>query len=446
MSFTSAPSVAPRWSDVYVSAIARAIDNGGDMLAVVALVLVLQQRGFGGLAVASLMIAAALPPMLLAPIAGRVADRFDSRHMLVFVGLVQVAICATLAFATAVPMIVGLVAALAVGMSFTSPTFSALTPSMVGRDNLAKASGILQTAGTIGSLLAPALGGLLVGAFGARVPLLIDAATYLAVPAAGLVLRTRRRGGMADGEPSSAPSPTAVSDAPSWSVWRDPLVRPLAVLFAAVVGALTAVNVVEVFFVRGALHASTTFYGVIGALWLAGMLVGTLLIARMKPDDGRSARIMFALLGGTCLVVLVAGLVPQAIWLAPLWIIGGITNGGENVLGGTLIGRRAPAQNRGHAYAIFGGLMNAATTIGLGLGGLLMWLTNDPRAIVLVTGIAGLAALIPFTAPLLRAARREAVHASTATEPGDAATVEPVADAALAAERAADAGPGAAAA
>ena len=49
-----------------------------------------------------------------------------------------------------------------------------------------------QTAGSLGMMLAPALGGLLMGRFGLRVPLLADAGSYLAIAAAGRLIRTRR--------------------------------------------------------------------------------------------------------------------------------------------------------------------------------------------------------------------------------------------------------------
>jgi MFS family permease len=407
MSFTSSSETfTARWSDVYIAAGCRAIDNGGDMLAAVALALILQQRGFGGIAIASLMLAAAIPPILLSAVAGRVADRLDSRLILTVIGLVQVAVCAALAFTTSVYAIVGLVAVLAIGVSFTSPTFSALTPAMVGRDNMAKASGLLQTSGMVGSLLGPVVGGLLVGHFGARVPLLVDAATYLAIPAAGFLLRTRRRGGIANSEQAL---PVQI-DAPAWSIWRDPLIRPFMFLLAAVIAALTAVNVVDVFYVRETLHASSSFYGLLSAFWMIGMAIGTAIVARMKPDDARSARLMLMLLGGTGLTVVVVGLVPQAIWMLPLEIIGGMTNGGENVIAGALLGRRAPAAQRGHAFSMFGGLMNGAVTVGLAAGGLLLTFAS-PRAVVIGAGVAGLVVLVPFAGPVLRAAARERASA-----------------------------------
>jgi MFS family permease len=414
MSFTSSEAgFTPRWRDVYIGAVARAIDNGGDMLAAIALALVLQGAGHGGAAVAGLLLAAAVPPMVLAPVAGRIADRYDSRHLLVGVGLVQVAICALLAFATSVSAIIGLVALLATGMSITSPTFGALTPSMVGRDNLAKAGGISQSAGLVGSLLGPVLGGLLVGAFGgARWPLLIDAATYLAVPIAALLIKTRRRGGVSNMPAEHEPTPNS-----TWTIWTDPLLRPLMILFTAVLVSVVAINVVDVFYVRQTLHGSAGLYGALSALWMIGMLIGTVLISRRKLSDAASARGMLFALAGTCGVVLVIGLMPNAWWLLPLEIIGGITNGVENVLNGVLLGRRAPAERRGRAYATVNGLANAAQTVGLAIGGVALTLWNDPRAIVIGTGVAGLVAMMPFALPLLRAARNDARAAAAAAAP-----------------------------
>src|SRR3982751_3987827 len=112
MSFTSGPS---RWNDVRLAAAARAVSVCGDFLAATTLALVLQETGHGGLAVSGLLLAASLPLALLAPITGRLADRADSRTVLVLAGLAQCLICAVLAFVRNPIAIVGLVALLACG-------------------------------------------------------------------------------------------------------------------------------------------------------------------------------------------------------------------------------------------------------------------------------------------------------------------------------------------
>ena len=79
-------SFASRWGDVYLAAGARAVSSCGDFLAATTLALTLQQTGAGGTAVSGLLLAASLPLALLAPVTGRIADRADSRTVLVVAG------------------------------------------------------------------------------------------------------------------------------------------------------------------------------------------------------------------------------------------------------------------------------------------------------------------------------------------------------------------------
>src|SRR3989440_2341048 len=279
MSFTSAPR-ADRWTDVHLATIARAVSTCGDYLAAIALVIALQTRGAGGFAVAALLIAAAAPPTLVAALTGRLAARVDSRRLLVVGTLAETVVCTLLAFVTATPVIIGLVALLGCGLAVTGPTLNALIPEMVGRERLPKAMAIGQTATSIGMLLAPALGGLLVGQFGLRVPLLIDAATYVALTVAGLAIRTRRGGAPA------AASTTGADAQPAWSMRRDPLLRSVTIVVTIVVAAVSAVNVADVFFVRQTLHASPTAYGLLAAVWTGAMMVGGWLVVRRQLGDG----------------------------------------------------------------------------------------------------------------------------------------------------------------
>src|SRR5690349_20386757 len=181
MSFTSDRS---RWRDVYLVAGARGVTVCGDFLAATTLALVLQQAGHGGFAVSGLMVAASLPLAVLAPVTGRIADRVDSRTVLVVAGFAQALVCLALAFVSHPVAIIALVALLATGLAVTQPTLAALLPGMVRKDDLARASAITQTAGQLGMLIAPALAGILVGTTGPRVPLLLDAVSYLALVAA----------------------------------------------------------------------------------------------------------------------------------------------------------------------------------------------------------------------------------------------------------------------
>jgi MFS family permease len=440
MAFTSSGSAAavalePRWSDVYISALARAVSNCGDMLAAVALALVLQQRGEGGLAVAGILLAAAVPLVILGPYSGRIADRVDSRTLIVTIGLAQACVCVALAFVSQPILIIGLVAVLAVGLSIIGPTLSALVPKMVGRENLPKAAGISQTALTIGMLLAPALGGLLVGAFGSRVPLLIDAVTYLAIPVAGLAIRTRRGGrfrepAVIEGVGASAAVAAVDGQRGRQQVFRmrsDALMWPLFVLIGAVIAAISAVNVVDVFFIRETLHSSATVYGLVSAVWLGGMAIGAVIAARRRRDDVGTARALLLFNVATATTILVAGVVPQVAWLVPLWLFGGFLNGSENVAVGVILGSRVPPEVRGHAGAMFNSIASGANAAGFLLGGALLAVAS-PRTLMLGCGVAGLAAAAAFGPTLIRAMRRErATAVSASMSPAATATADAVA-------------------
>ncbi|GIF51291.1 putative MFS family arabinose efflux permease [Asanoa ferruginea] len=401
MSFASgAPS---RWSDVYVTSGARALSMAGDALAATTLALALQDRGAGGLAVSGLWIAATLPLVVLVPLTGRLVDRYDSRVLLVATGLAQAAVCLALAFVTAPIALIGLVAVLATGLAITNPTFSALVPSMVSRDDLPKASALGQTASMIGSLLGPAAAGFLVAGFGTRPPLLIDAATYLAVAVAGLLLRTRRGG---------APAPTTNREAAGpWRLRTDGLLLTTFLAFGAVVAGVGGVNVIEVFFVRDTLGASTSAFGLVTAAWTGGMAAGAWVfvrVVRRYDDDSGLVRAMLTLLGATCVPVLLSAAATEAWQVAVLWLVGGLLNGGLGVFSTILVARRVREADRGRAFSVLNAAANGGAMCGYVLAGALLG-PFSPRTLIFTFGLAGVLVVLAAAAPVARAIRQERV-------------------------------------
>ncbi|NED53923.1 MFS transporter, partial [Micromonospora aurantiaca] len=237
----------------------------------------------------------------------------------------------------------------------------------------------------LGALAGPALAGLLVGQFGTRVPLLVDAFSYLALVAAGLLIRTRRGG-------RRTPAGVAAAVAPPWRLRRDPLLTMMVASVAAVVGAVGAVNVIEVFFIRETLGSSTTVYGLVTGSWTLGIVLGAWLFARVArrlADDGALLGAGLVLLGGCCLAVLVSAAVPSAWLLVPIWLLGGVANGGNNVFDQLLLARRVPEAARGRAFAVFGAAAQGAAMGGYLVGGLLLEVAG-PRGLVAGCGVAGL--------------------------------------------------------
>ncbi len=401
MSFTSPVLVRSRWSDVYIASIAQFFGALGTFLVLVTLVLALQQRGASGVEVSILVIAEALPMVLLGKLIGRLVDRFDSRTLLVVSGVGQVLACLALAQAEQFSAVVAGAVALSVVSGVAVPTRQALTPAMVIRDDLPKASAIAQTAGSAGMMAGPALAGFMVGGLGARQTMMIAALGFIATIVAGLALRTRR-GGVAvvaadeEGEPVT-----------EWTLRHDPLLWSSAWGLTAVMATLSAVNVVLVFFIMRTLGSTESVYGLIDSMWMIGMLAGAWLFGRaIRPatSDGSIARWVFLALSVVSLTMVAAASVSAALWIVPCYLIGGAQNGGLNVLMGTLMGRRVPAEARGRANAALGMRVQAGALVGYILGGLSLEVT-DPRWSVLACGALSLFAALVAAPYVLRAGR-----------------------------------------
>ncbi len=168
MSFTPAGSRR----DLRLVVSARALSMLGDGVALVALLLRTQAHGGGAWPVVTLLLAGMLPLMLLAPLVGRLVDRTDSRTLLLASSLLQLLCCTALALRTDLTSTLVLVTALGAGQSVSSSTWQALLPRIAGRDGLPAALGLSQAASTAAMILAPVLGGVLTGLYGARIPLL----------------------------------------------------------------------------------------------------------------------------------------------------------------------------------------------------------------------------------------------------------------------------------
>ncbi|MDR7279724.1 MFS transporter [Catenuloplanes atrovinosus] len=382
---------------------ARGLSVAGDLLAATTLALTLQSTGAGGFAVSGLLLAGVSPLVVLAPLTGRLVDRVDSRRLLAGVGVAQAGVCVLLAFTTAPAAIIALVALIACGLALTQPTLAALLPAMVSRDELPRATALAQTMSSIGALAAPVLAGVLAGQFGPRVPLIVDAGFFLALAAAGLLIRTRRAAAVTGDAAARA------ADTTPFRYWRDPLLGAITVAVAGVVLGVGAINVVAVFYLRETLHASTTAYGVVEGLWAAGLLAGTWATARLvrrMRDDGALVYGTLAALAGTCLAIAAMAAVPALLWVTPLYLLGGLCNGGLNVQQNVLVARRVPAESHGRAFAILVGWVQGAGLTGYALAGFLLELL-PPRTLVLALGVAGVSVAALVAVPIVRAVRRE---------------------------------------
>ncbi|NMD38536.1 MAG: MFS transporter [Christensenellaceae bacterium] len=138
--------------------------------------------------------AALLPAILLAPIAGVLADRYDRRLLMVLgdfvsaLGLILMLILMALGNIK-VLQIVFCVGFNSVFVSLLSPAFKATITDLLSEEEYTKASGMMGISSSSKFLISPVLGGIIMAAFGMEVILLIDIFTIFITIMAILAVR-----------------------------------------------------------------------------------------------------------------------------------------------------------------------------------------------------------------------------------------------------------------
>jgi MFS family permease len=360
----------------------------GDFLLWIPLTLHLQQMTGSGVAVAALMICLWAPVVLLAPAAGLLADRVETRSLLICASLAQAAIAASLALALdSVAATLALAALLGVGFAVAQPAEFALVPAIAGERRLAAVNGKVETARYVGMTAGPLIGGGLAAAGGTAVAMLVNAATFACVALAGVLLRTRR-------EPEADPAGEERSGARDGIVhlFRDrTLALVLGVIFVSLLF-MSASITAEVFFLKEDLGVGDALYGVLFSAWTVGMVFGALVVSRRIPAGAIAAATLVAV------GVQGAGLGLPTAWLAvglagAMWFAGGVGHGVKNVLARTLIGERVPARLHGRAFAAYNGLRNGAELVALAAGGVLVAALGARATLALAGAVPVLAAL-----------------------------------------------------
>ena len=360
----------------------------GDFLLWIPLTLHLQEMTGSGVAVAALMICLWAPVLLLAPAAGLLADRVETRGLVIWASLAQAAIAAAMALAVdSLAAMLPLAVLLGVGFAVAQPAEFALVPVVAGKRRLAEVNGQVEAARYLGMTAGPLIGGALAAAGGTAAALLVDAATFACVAIAAVLLRARRHpAGEVPGERGSRARDGIVH------LFRDrTLGLVLTVVFVSLLF-MSASITAEVFFLKEDLAVGDVLYGVLFSSWTVGMVLGALVVSRRVPARAIAAAALVAVgLQGV-------GLGLPTAWLAAgfagaMWFAGGVGHGVKNVLARTLIGERVPARLHGRAFAAYNGLRNGAELLALAAGGVLVAAIGARATLALAGAVPVLAAL-----------------------------------------------------
>ena len=357
--------------------LAGLISETGDWLLLVSLPIVAYQYTGSTLGTAVALLIELVPPVLLAPLAGRLADRLDRRRTLLVVSLAQAAALTPLVFVhdhAGLPILYAVIAVQSALAAVFEPTKSALLPTLVDAGRLVSANSLVGLNKNVGRLVGGPLGGVLL-ATGGGLP------TIVAVDAASFLLAFALLARLA--------VPATVRSVPtggSLTGWRATLAaRPIRAGLAVLLTASTAQGIfvaLFIVFVARALHGGAGEIGLLRGVQGIGALVGGLAL-------GCAGRIAAGRL--TAYAAVGFGLLSLAIWNAPaissaeplylgLFIAAGVP--GVALMTGLIsaLQQATVEGQRGKVFAMAGIAASAGEGIGILAGGIL----GDPLGVVTV--------------------------------------------------------------
>jgi len=161
---------------------AQVVSLTGDWFNVIALnTLVSRYTDGSGLAISLLLLARFVPPLVVGPFAGVLVDRFDRKQLLIWSNVLRAVVVLMFLFATT-PGTVWLIYTLTVIQFMLSAVFepgqSAITPSLIHRDDLVTANTLASVTWSVMLALGAVVGGVVSAIFGPAVALVVDAMTF----------------------------------------------------------------------------------------------------------------------------------------------------------------------------------------------------------------------------------------------------------------------------
>jgi len=326
------------------------------------------------------------PPLVLVSLTGWAADRFDRRRIL----LVTQTLLLLLAVAVGVlllvdvmtlPMMFCFAAGFGVVNAFDAPARQAFVSDVVSTGDTSNAVALNSASFNMARMIGPAVGGLLIVAIGSGWVFIANAATFLAMLVALLVMRrsqlaprlkNRSRGGLAAG---------------FRYVWAR---SDLRVVFVTVflIGAF-GMNF-PIFASTMALEfgAGADGYGVLSSILAIGSLTGALLAARR---DRARVRVVVLAAGGFGVFAFVSASMPTYAAYAVTLMFTGFTIVTLLTTANGYVQTTTDPALRGRVLALYMAVIMGSTPVGAPIAG---WVADafGPRTAIMLGGTAGLVA------------------------------------------------------
>jgi MFS family permease len=414
----SAPAALaePRFRSLWLAGL---ISDAGDWMLLVALPIVVYGLTGSAIGTSAAFLAELAPGVILAPLAGRLADRADRRRVMLTVTLLQaVALLPLLAVhgRSGLAVVYAVIVVQASLSTLFDPAKNALLPTLLESDQLVSGNSLIALNTAIGRLVGGPLGGILLAAGDLRTIVVADALSFLA--AAALIARLPARAA----QPARADRGARAPRLDRTRACR-PRGLPVALRRPAVRRGLTVAFVAEVaqgifvvlfiLFVARRLQGGAGEIGLLRGIQAVGALGAGIALSQVR--HGRRPGLL------TAAGALVFGVLDLIVWNAPAvttatWfyvalfmvvgapgvvmetgLISGLQMASADAERGRVFGALTFVSNAGQAIGMLAagaltasvglmGLLNAQGCLYLAAGALAVWLLARPERAALARG------------------------------------------------------------
>jgi NRE family putative nickel resistance protein-like MFS transporter len=368
----------------------------GEAIAQVALPLLVYDLTGSSRLLGAMFVIQLAPRVILAPIAGLLADRMDRRRLMIGAALLRSGSVALIPLASEVWQIAALAAVVAVGMAVSMPAELSALPLTVPKPQLVPALSLVQVTNNVTRIIGPAAGAGLIGSVGAGAAFWTEAACFLAavgclIPLALPAPSTLQRGQLLVGAKKEIAEGLRV-------VWQTPIVRGVTAtecLWSLVGAAITIAGLVYAKETLDLGNRAELVYGLLSATLSAGAVTGALAASTIERRIGRPALLAVGYLGP--LFAVPALLQPPVPALFLCWYLLGFADALAVISMQAYLAESVGDEMRGRVYATWNGVITLAALVTYGAVG---WVTDRlgaPWTIALsglIVGIGGPLALM----------------------------------------------------
>ncbi len=373
----------------------------GEAVAQVALPLFVYQLSGSARLLGLFFVLQTLPRVILAPVAGLLADRLDRRRLMLTADIGRALTVAVLPFVDTVWPVAVLAALVAMGNAIARPAELAAVPMLAGPRLLVSALALIQVSNSLIRIVGPALGAGIVATAGPASAFWVQMLCFIA--SASLVWRLVL----------PASEPRAKTGAPNGSVavtlrtellaglrivWINRIVRGItaAEILWQVVGTVFIIGLVVYTEETMALgERAGTVFALLTATFSAGAAAGAIAGGRLERRIGRRRLLAIGYLGP--LFLLPVGLVPPLPMLFGCWFALGFLDAWAVIAMQAYLAEAVPDALRGRMYASWSAVLTLAGAVWYGLVGWVIPVLGAPRVFVLaglIVGIGGPLALL----------------------------------------------------